>query len=125
MLLSRLARKTDHMLGTDVSMGMLRAAREKLRRDQTDLVRAHSSSLPFKNGVCDAVLSISVFTLKDAKSQLSELLRVARPGGTVAITSFDSRGSVKNRILPGKNFVAEPIELSPRERLHVIRVKET
>ncbi len=123
-LLAKMAGNCGQLVGTDVSKGMLKTAKQKLGRNTADLVRAHSSSLPLRDHVCDGVLSISMLTRESAQRQVSELLRIARPGGTVAFTILNPEDGGGSRSVLSKDLVGENIPVSQREMLHLIRLQE-
>lgn len=74
----------NFVAGADISSGMLRFARRK------GLVPVHveAGDLPFRDGSFDLVLSNSVIQcVEDAPALMAELVRVARPGGRIIIST--------------------------------------
>src|SRR4051795_3072860 len=72
--------------------GRARAAAEGL---EVELVEGDAEALPFPDGSFDAVTSVfgSMFAPDHAKAA-SELLRVCRPGGTIALASWTPDGFI-------------------------------
>jgi ubiquinone/menaquinone biosynthesis C-methylase UbiE len=84
-----------------VDLARARAAREG--RDARFLV-GEAGALPLPDGVFDAAVSaFGVIFAPDAAAAVAEMLRVSRPGGTVAMTSWLPAGPVGEvgRILRG------------------------
>jgi phosphatidylethanolamine/phosphatidyl-N-methylethanolamine N-methyltransferase len=76
--------------GLDVSLGMLRRARDRLAgvRDRCMLMWGDADALPFHDAAFDAVACLEVleFTPSPART-LAELMRVLRPGGVLLLTN--------------------------------------
>jgi SAM-dependent methyltransferase len=72
--------------------GRLRAAAEGL---DVELIEGDAEALPFPDGSFDAVTSVfgSMFAPDHAQAA-SELLRVCRPGGTIALASWTPEGFI-------------------------------
>ncbi len=87
-----LARRTDGanpILGVDINRYLLREAvalakREELA-DRIDLREGDATALPLGDASFDAVLSVTMLEEVDADRALSELVRVAKPGGRVGV----------------------------------------
>jgi demethylmenaquinone methyltransferase/2-methoxy-6-polyprenyl-1,4-benzoquinol methylase len=76
------------VVGVDQSPGMLAVARERLE-GRAELVEASAESLPFADGEFDAVTFTYLLRYVDRPDEvLRELVRVVRPGGTVASLEF-------------------------------------
>lgn len=74
--------------GVDLSMGMLRVAREKMRSLGLDclLVQANVYNLPYPDDQFDVVLhSGGMNTFSNIAAALEEMLRLVRPEGTVVV----------------------------------------
>jgi ubiquinone/menaquinone biosynthesis C-methylase UbiE len=76
-----------HVAATDLSPGMIERAREFL--PSADLRAAPAHELPFENETFDRAVCYGVFQLFPdyayARSALSEILRVVKPGGILVI----------------------------------------
>jgi ubiquinone/menaquinone biosynthesis C-methylase UbiE len=90
MLMERGARK---VVCGDLSAQMLDQCREKAAdrgygADRMEFKKLDSESLPFGGSSFDAVVSSMVLELiPDQRKALEEMVRVARPGGTVAVST--------------------------------------
>jgi SAM-dependent methyltransferase len=87
--------------GVDPSAEMLAVARAKTRR--AAFKQARLEALPFKDGWFDAAVAWLVVHLVDRPTALAELRRVLRPGGRVAVVTFDPAhfsGFWLNRFFP-------------------------
>lgn len=81
------------VVGTDISMEMMRIGREKSLRagrgKRTAFVRAPGEALPFPDGVFDsASVAFGIRNVVDRSLGLSEMCRVVRPGGRVVVLEF-------------------------------------
>ena len=80
------------IIGVDLSMGILRKARERFERDglrNVFLLRADAANLPLKNDAVDLVLSMNgwhVFT--DKQRVVAEIGRVLRKQGTLVACGY-------------------------------------
>ncbi|MBV9851873.1 MAG: methyltransferase domain-containing protein [Armatimonadetes bacterium] len=91
----RLAERTGDLVAVDFSFESLRANRKKLRGGglgHVPLVQADLCHLPFAPGTFDRVVSCQVLEHVPGDSArrraVSELARVARPGGTLALSAY-------------------------------------
>jgi SAM-dependent methyltransferase len=86
---------------TDLSEGMVRAARDVLG-DRADYAVADVIDLPFEDGSFDgAIANHMLFHVEDRPRALSELRRALRPGGTLVATTV------------GREHLRELRELAP------------
>jgi demethylmenaquinone methyltransferase / 2-methoxy-6-polyprenyl-1,4-benzoquinol methylase len=81
------------VVGVDHSPEMLAAGHERVARaglsDRIDLREARAEDLPFTDGEFDAVTFTYLLRyVDDVPATLRELVRVVRPGGTVAMLEF-------------------------------------
>jgi demethylmenaquinone methyltransferase / 2-methoxy-6-polyprenyl-1,4-benzoquinol methylase len=81
------------VVGVDQSPEMLAAGRERVARgglsDRIELREARAEELPFADGEFDAVTFTYLLRyVDDVPATLRELVRVVRPGGTVAMLEF-------------------------------------
>ena len=77
-----------HAVGLDISAGMLRQCRAKLRRERlkANLVLADAKRLPFAEESFDAVLHHGgIAEFPDKQGAIAEMARVAKPGAKVVI----------------------------------------
>jgi ubiquinone/menaquinone biosynthesis C-methylase UbiE len=90
------------IVGLDLSQGMLRQARRKLRAygDQVSLIWQDASLLPFEDSTFDAVTCLeSLEFMPRPLAVLSEMVRVLAPGGVLYLTN---RVGPEARFLPGR-----------------------
>jgi ubiquinone/menaquinone biosynthesis C-methylase UbiE len=90
------------IVGLDLSQGMLRQARRKLRAygDQVSLIWQDASLLPFEDSTFDAVTCLeSLEFMPQPLAVLSEMVRVLAPGGVLYLTNRVGREA---RFLPGR-----------------------
>jgi demethylmenaquinone methyltransferase/2-methoxy-6-polyprenyl-1,4-benzoquinol methylase len=98
--LDRAAKKQCRITGSDFSPQMLTLARKKAEKWRTgqriEFVEADAQQLPFKNNQFDLVTcSFGLRNITDTNRGLAEMVRVAAPGGRVAILEFSRpRGKV-------------------------------
>jgi ubiquinone/menaquinone biosynthesis C-methylase UbiE len=90
------------IVGLDLSQGMLRQARRKLRTygDLVSLIWQDASLLPFEDSTFDAVTCLeSLEFMPRPLAVLSEMVRVLAPGGVLYLTN---RVGPEARFLPGR-----------------------
>jgi arsenite methyltransferase len=81
-------------LGVDISLPMLARAVRAEAGPQVGFLRADAQQLPLRDQTVDAVVSIAVLQLiPDPFAALSEIARVLRPGGRLALTVPIVRGA--------------------------------
>jgi ubiquinone/menaquinone biosynthesis C-methylase UbiE len=87
------ARRGAAVTGTDLAEGMLEAARR--RHPELELVLADAEALPFDDGRFDVVLSsVGAMFAPHHRTVADELLRVTRPGGTIAMANWTPEGFI-------------------------------
>ena len=87
--LAREAGFAGRILGADFAEPMLRAGREKVRRQPVYAVTADALSLPLADGSCaGAIVAFGVRNLADLDAGLGEVARVIAPGGRFVILEF-------------------------------------
>ena len=94
LLLERLSARGE-AVGVDLSSGMLVRARERLgERGGGKLVLADAQRLPFEDGSFDSAVSTFALTaVPDLDTALTEMVRILRDGGTLAIVSVGDPAS--------------------------------
>jgi len=93
-----------HIVGLDLSKGMLDRARAKLDPygDQVSLVRQDASRLPFASDSFDAVTCLeSLEFMPNPLAALAEMVRVLAPEGVLMLTN---RVGWESRLLPGRTL---------------------
>jgi ubiquinone/menaquinone biosynthesis C-methylase UbiE len=94
-------------IGVDPSAALLRVARELAGEagvaDVVDLREADGRSLPFGEGEFDAVLAATVLShVPDAGRAVTEMIRVTRAGGRVAVYDIDGDSMILSH--PDRSF---------------------
>ena len=99
-----------HIIGLDLSLGMLRRARSKLSTygDLVHLIWRDAGSLPFDDGTFDAVTCLEALEfLPRPLEALAEMVRVLAPGGVLFVTNRVGREA---RLLPGRAIPRQEFE---------------
>lgn len=106
MVAFALARRGATVVGLDQSEQMLAGARAKVLRaepglaDRLTFVRGEAERLPFDNASFDALTFTYLLRyVDDCASTLSELARVVRPGGRIAMLEFAVPRTLAARVL--------------------------
>ncbi len=91
--LEAMALNPEHITGVDISREMLAVGVEKVKKrgleNKITLQYGDSENLPFDDNMFDAItVSFGVRNFENLKAGLSEMHRVLRPGGQVAIIEF-------------------------------------
>lgn len=80
--------RTASFIGVDISLGMLRACQENLRRWglSADLLHANAEALPLAGDSCDVVFHVGgINFFSDKRQAILEMIRVAKPGSRILI----------------------------------------
>lgn len=90
--------------GVDISQDMLDLGKEKVKKKglsgKIELLLADSENLPFESNTFDAItIGFGVRNFENLEKGLSEMCRVMKPGGTIAILEFS-----RPRKFPVKQF---------------------
>lgn len=103
----RLADAAGYAVGIDVSVGLLRKAREKMAGAKGAVLVADATRLPFRPGVFDAVQSYGepLSHIADYGAVIDELGRVVAPGGRIVV-SVDNEWNVRTLVHPGRLLAA-------------------
>jgi demethylmenaquinone methyltransferase / 2-methoxy-6-polyprenyl-1,4-benzoquinol methylase len=87
-----LAQLGAHAMGADFTAGMLEVAKHRVRKlegGSLSWMQADALSLPFADGSFDVVtVAYGLRNLSDVNSGLSEMKRVAKPGGRILVLDF-------------------------------------
>ena len=79
---------TGHTVGVDINTGMLNIAREK--SPEIEWRQAPAESLPLDDSSFDSVVcQFGLMYFADQKAALEEMMRVLRPGGSLAVVVWD------------------------------------
>lgn len=98
--------RAAHVGGVDPSSGQLEYARKRLDGFSTDLQLGTAAKLPFADASFDAsAMALVIFFVPVPEAGVAEMVRVTKPGGTVAAYAWD---------IPGGGFPTEPVS----EALH-------
>jgi ubiquinone/menaquinone biosynthesis C-methylase UbiE len=115
----------SQVIGLDISLPMLRSAREKFGGYPFYQVLGDISTLPFREGTFDKVVSITAIEfIKDAKKCVAELFRVTKRGGIVAVANLNSLSPWAVRRIEiakkGKSIFRNAIFRSPGDLLSLV-----
>ncbi len=88
-----LALKPEKIVGVDISEGMLKVGKEKIKKlgvdHIIDLQLGDSERLPFEDNTFDAVIvSFGVRNFENLEKGLTDMCRVLKPGGTCIVLEF-------------------------------------
>jgi SAM-dependent methyltransferase len=120
------ARRDCDVVGVDYVPELLERARARAQAEALPvyLVEGDAETLPFEDASFDAVLSVvGVMFAPDQERAAAELLRVCRPGGTIALASWTPDGfigdllRVVSRYAPPPAGVRSPVEWGSLTRL--------
>jgi ubiquinone/menaquinone biosynthesis C-methylase UbiE len=110
------ARAGYDVICTDYVASLLERARERAAAERLaiEVREADAEALPFEDASFDAVLSVvGVMFTPDQERSASELLRVCRPGGTIALASWRPDGFVGEMLRTVGKHVPPPAGLRP------------
>lgn len=92
----RIAARGATVTGVDFAGPVIEAARELDQQWEIDFRTADAEDLPFLDGQFDAVVStFGVMFCANPERAASELARVCRPGGRIALSTWAPEGSVR------------------------------
>ncbi len=90
-----------HVDGVDPSPGQLAFAQTRLQGRKVAWHRGSAASLPFTDATFDAaVMALVIFFVPEPEKGVAEMVRVTRPGATIAAYAWD---------IPGGGFPTEPL----------------
>lgn len=99
-----------HVVGIDVSEGMLQKARERKHRHRlhhVKLLRMDAAHMDFPDDSFDLVMAAYVVTaVPDYRKLMAEMTRVCRPDGRVVMLNHFRNG---NRIIAGAEIAISPL----------------
>lgn len=82
----------EKIIGIDISNNMLEVGRKKIHSanyHQIELIKGDSENLPFSDNTFDAItVAFGVRNFENLEKGLSEMYRVLKPGGKIAILEF-------------------------------------
>jgi SAM-dependent methyltransferase len=125
-----LARRGAAVIGADIALDLLDAARAKAKAEGLPIQYqiGDAESLPFEDGAFDAVASTyGVMFASRPDAAAMELARVCRPGGRIALTTWLSDSNVFQMFQVMKRYMApppSPAPPSPFEWGRVERIQE-
>lgn len=110
------ARSGTKVTGVDYVPAVLDRARARAAAEGLDIEfrTGDAEDLPATDGTFDAVLSVfGVMFAPDHRRAAAEIVRVARPGGTVALASWTPDGFVGQMLRVVASYVPAPPGLAP------------
>jgi SAM-dependent methyltransferase len=105
------ARRGAHVVASDLTPELLEAGRQRPDAEGLDIewVTADAEQLPFESESFDVVMSsIGVMFAPHHELAADELVRVCRPGGTIALLSWTPQGMLGALFRTMKPFAAPP-----------------
>jgi ubiquinone/menaquinone biosynthesis C-methylase UbiE len=98
-----------HVVGLDVSIGMLEKARAKSGSRRPDWVQGNAARLPFRNALFDGCLMLMVIHhVQDKSGALKEMRRVLGPKGACLIVTMTHEQLAQG---PGTRFFPKALEI--------------
>ena len=80
-----------HVIGLDISLPMLRRAREKAGGEPLQIVSGDMLYLPFSENFFDKVVSVTALEfIEDGQGAVRELFRVTKKGGSIVVATLNS-----------------------------------
>jgi ubiquinone/menaquinone biosynthesis C-methylase UbiE len=113
------ARRYAQVSGIDYVPGLIERARQRAAADgvNVDFQVADAQALPFPDGHFDTVLSVfGVMFAPDQERAAAEILRVTRPGGTIALSSWSPEGFGGDLFRAHAKFAPPPAGVKPGVR---------
>jgi len=128
------ARRGARVIGADIAEDLLAAARLKADAEglRIEYQVGDAEALPFEDGAFDAVVStFGVMFASRPEAAASELARVVRKGGRIALTTWTSDGAIfkmfgvmKKYMAPMPNPAPSPFEWGRVERVRELLGRE-
>jgi ubiquinone/menaquinone biosynthesis C-methylase UbiE len=110
------ARRWGRTVGLDYVPDLLEKAAERAQAERLDieLIEGDAEAMPFADGAFDVVLStFGVMFAPDHAKAASELLRVCRSGGRIALASWTPEGFIGELLRTVGRHVPPPAGLTP------------
>jgi SAM-dependent methyltransferase len=105
------ARRDCDVTGIDYVPSLLQRADARARAEglEIELLEADAEALPYADASFDAVLSVvGVMFAPNQEQAAAELVRVCRPGGTIALASWTPRGFIGELLLLVSRYAPPP-----------------
>ena len=124
------ARRGARVIGSDIAVQLLESARERAAAERLSIEYeiGDNESLPFADGQFDAVVStFGVMFTSRPEAAASELARVCRPGGRIALTTWGSDSNIVRMFEVMRRYMpppASPAPPSPFEWGRTERIRE-
>jgi ubiquinone/menaquinone biosynthesis C-methylase UbiE len=94
MFLEELEKRYGVVVGADISMEMLKLAKQ--RAEKSFLVLADADQLPFRSNCFDVVVLVTLLqNLPDPRQGLREIRRIIKTAGTLLLTALKHRCSTE------------------------------
>jgi SAM-dependent methyltransferase len=109
-------RRGGNVIGVDIANGLLEAARARAAAESLPIEYrlGDAEALPFEDGAFDAVIStFGVMFASRPEAAASELARVCRKGGRIALTTWLSDGNLFRMFQVMKAYMAPPPAPAP------------
>ena len=110
------ARSDADVVGIDYVPALLARARERAQAERlaVEFVEADAEALPFPDASFDVVLSVvGVMFAPDQERAAAELVRVCRPGGTIALASWTPGGFIGDLLRTVARHTPPPAGVRP------------
>jgi SAM-dependent methyltransferase len=123
------ARLGARVIGLDIVAALLDVARERAAAEGLDIafVEGDAAALPFAAGSFDRVTSVfGAMFASDQPATAAEMLRVCRPGGTIAVAAFTPAGlngqmfAIVARHLPPPRGFEPPVLWGDEDHVHAL-----
>jgi len=119
-LLERVSPRSRVAVGIDLSVQMLKGAKQRATGNDVQLVRADASHLPLQDQIADGVTSVSMTeTGPGLKEHFNELSRIATKDATIVMTIFDDKNWTSLRQV-GETRIELVASISDREQLYLL-----
>lgn len=119
--------KETKVIGVDISLPMIKKAKDKMRGTKFQAVLADILHLPFPEGIFDRLISITTLEfISDGKKAVQEMFRVTKKGGVIVVATLNSLSPwAQRRQAEAKegSVFAKAIFRSPEELLALAPVK--